>query len=289
MQVGQYECVALDTGTVTVDGSEMFQSARPAAWERSFRPNGAGRVTLVVRCLLLRSENALVLVDCGCGSTLPAELAAAYGVDRSVSSLESGLKAAGVAPGDFTHVLLTHLHFDHAGGITRRVGSELALTFPNAAHLLQRAQLEAALRPCPEEAESFIAEDVALLASSDRLRLLDGPGEFLPGLEVDVAHGHTVGQQVLIVGDSRRPLLFSADVIPTSAHLQHPWFTAYDMDKRLAVREKRDLLARAADEHHLVVFDHDPLLAACTVERDGRSFTPGIRIEKWGQPPSSPH
>lgn len=275
MRHGRYQCHVLETGTMTFDGASMFQSAPPRAWERNFTPDALGRVTFAVRSLLLISDRATVLVDTGCGSSLPGELADAYGVDRSNASLESSLERVGVPPDGITHLVLTHLHFDHAGGTVVQPGRDRRLAFPRAEHILQRAQLEAAINPRPDEADSFLGEDVGLLAGSDRLRLLDGPGEILPGLEVGVAHGHTAGQQYLVVLDEESPLLFPADVVPTAGHLQFPWFTAFDMDGRLAVREKRALLERAARENHLVVFDHEPRFAACTVERDGRAFRAG--------------
>lgn len=275
MKAGRYHCRPLNTGTLTLDVASMFQSELPAAWNRNFPVDRNGRITIAVRCLLLRGPDATVLVDTGCGATLPRKLVETYGVDRSTSSLESSLEACGVSPDEITHVVLTHLHFDHAGGITVRRDDRLCLAFPEAEHFLQRDQLEAALTPLPDEREAFIAEDVALLAGSDGLRLLDGPGEILPGLEVGVAHGHTAGQQYLVVQDDEQPLLFPADVIPTADHLIFPWFTAFDMDGRLAVREKQALLERSAAENHLVIFDHEPRFAGCTVVRDGRVFRAG--------------
>ncbi len=281
---GRYRCFPLETGTMTLDGSSMFKSAPPEAWRRHFEVEDDGSLLFAVRSLLLRSRAATVLVDTGCGSTLPAELVEQYVVDHSVESLDRSLAALGVSADEVTHVVLTHVHLDHLGGATVRRDGELRLAFPDAEHLVQRAQLEAALRPRPEEEDSFIAEDVALLAASDRLQLLEGPGEILPGLEVGVADGHTLGQQYVVVRDDEKPLLFPADVIPTAAHVRFPWFTAYDRDGRLAVREKKLLLKRAAMENHLLVFDHEPRFAACTVGRDGRRFTVG---EIWGQLPFS--
>jgi glyoxylase-like metal-dependent hydrolase (beta-lactamase superfamily II) len=275
---GRYRCFTLETGTMTFDGSSMFQSAPPEAWRRHFQVEDDGTMLFAVRSLLLRSRASTVLVDTGWGDTLPLALAEAYGVDCSLHSLQGSLATLGVDPGSVTHVLLTHLHVDHLGGVTVRRNGELHLAFPRATHLVQRTQLEAALRPRPREEDSFIAEEVALLAGSDRLQLLEGPGEFLPGLEVGVADGHTAGQQFVVVHDDRRPLLFPADVIPTAAHVPFPWFTAFDMDARLAVREKKLLLKRAALENHLVVFDHEPRFAACTVEREGRSFSVAEKV-----------
>jgi len=274
MRAGTYQCQALDAGTLTIEGGSMFSTAAPAAWRELFPADSQGRVTFAIRCLLLQGGGETVLVDCGCGTSLPVETAAAYGVDRS-GPLARALAMAGVSPDQVTRLLLTHLHFDHAGGITRRREGRLELAYPRAEHILQRTHLEAALTPRPEEADSFIAEDVQLLAGSPNLRLLEGPGEFLPGLAVGAANGHTTGQQYLVVQDQKMPLLYAADVIPTAAHLQFPWFTAFDMDGRLAVREKRELLERAAAGNHLVIFDHDPRFAGCTVHRNGRVFRAG--------------
>jgi len=270
---GRYRCFTLETGTLTLDGSSMFQSAPPEVWRRHFQVEDDGSMLFAVRSLLLQSRASTVLVDTGCGDTLPQALVEEYGIHCPANSLAGSLAALGIPPDSVTHVVLTHLHLDHLGGATLRRGGELRLAFPRAAHLVQRAQLESALRPRTAERDSFIAEDVALLAGSNRLHVLEGPGEVLPGLEVGVADGHTVGQQYVVVRDDRQPLLFPADVIPTAAHVPFPWFTAYDLDGRLAVREKKLLLKRAAMENHLVVFDHEPRFASCTVQRNGRAFT----------------
>ncbi len=269
---GRYRCFTLETGTLTLDGSSMFQSAPPEAWRLHFQVEDDGSMLFAVRSLLLQSRASTVLVDTGCGDTLPQALVEEYGVHCPVNSLTGSLAARGIPPDSVTHVVLTHLHLDHLGGATTRRGGELRLAFPRAVHLVQRTQLESALRPRPAERDSYIAEDVALLAGSEGLQVLDGPGEILPGLEVGVADGHTAGQQYVVVRDDRQPLLFAADVIPTAAHVPFPWFTAYDLDGRLAVREKKLLLKRAALENQLVVFDHEPRFAACTVAREGRSF-----------------
>jgi len=277
-QAGRYRCFTLETGALNLDGSSMFTSAPPEAWRRHFDVADDGRMRFAVRALLLRSRASTVLVDTGSGDTLPAALVAEYGIESPPRSLQRALADCGVSPDEVTHVLLTHLHPDHLGGAVVREGGELRSAFPRAVHMVQRRQLETALDPHPDEADSFIGEHLALLCASMRLERLDGPGEVLPGLEVGLAHGHTAGQQYVVVHDDRRPLLFPADVVPTAAHVPFPWFTAFDLDARLAVREKRLLLERAAREGHLVVFDHEPRFAACTVSRDGRTFRVGEKV-----------
>lgn len=278
LQAGRYRCFTLETGALNLDGSSMFTSAPPEAWRRHFDVEDDGRMRFAVRGLLLRSRASTVLVDAGCGDTLPAALVEEYGIDSPPGSLQRAMASCGVSPGEVTHVLLTHLHLDHLGGAVVREGGELQLAFPRARHIVQREQLQTALAPHPDEADSFIGGHLALLTATERLHVVDGPGEVLPGLEVGLAHGHTAGQQYVVVHDDDRPLLFPADLVPTAAHVPFPWFTAFDLDARLAVREKRLLLERAAREGHLVVFDHEPRFAACTVSREGRTFSVGEKV-----------
>ena len=122
---GRYRCFTLETGTMTLDGSSMFQSAPPEAWRRHFQVEDDGTMLFAVRSLLRRSRASTVLVDPGWGDTLPPALAEAYGVDCSLHSLGDSLAALGVDPGSVTHVLLTHLHVDHLGGVTVRQNGEL--------------------------------------------------------------------------------------------------------------------------------------------------------------------
>jgi glyoxylase-like metal-dependent hydrolase (beta-lactamase superfamily II) len=278
LPTGRYRCFTVETGALNLDGSSMFTSAPPEAWRRHFDVEDDGRLRFAVRSLLLRSRASTVLVDAGCGDTLPRALVEEYGIESPPRALPRALASCGVSADDVTHVLLTHLHLDHLGGAVVREGGNARLAFPRAVHVVQRDQLETALAPHADEADSFIEEHLALLTASNRLEVLEGPGEVLPGLEVGLAHGHTAGQQYVVVHDDRQPLLFPADVVPTAAHVPFPWFTAFDLDARLAVREKRLLLERAARERHLVVFDHEPRFAACTVVRDGRTFSVGQKV-----------
>jgi glyoxylase-like metal-dependent hydrolase (beta-lactamase superfamily II) len=276
LEIGNYDCRTIETGSLHLQGKEMFCGAPGAAWLREFPPDAQGRVIVAVRSLLLRGAGATVVVDAGCGAALPVALAREYDVDPGAPALPVLLAGLGLRPEEVTHLVLTHLHFDHAGGAVRRDGEgAFRLLFPRALHLVQRRQLEEAENPGPREAGAYMAGVAAALRASVMLRVLDGPVEILPGVSLRPAHGHTPGQQVLLVASGGQSLLFPADVIPTAAHLRSPWLTAFDLDPRLAQAEKKALVAEAAEKGWVVVYDHDPRLAASTVARAGRGFTTG--------------
>ncbi len=145
------------------------------------------------------------------------------------------------------------------------------LSFPRATYHLQRRNWKWAHHPSDKDAGSFRAENFDLLATSGRLHLLEGQVELLPGIELFVSEGHTVGLQLVRVSDGDQTLVFCGDLIPTVSHLRSSWVMAYDLYPLTVIEEKRMILAQAAEEKWMLFFEHDPLVAACTVkEQDGQ-------------------
>jgi glyoxylase-like metal-dependent hydrolase (beta-lactamase superfamily II) len=208
--------------------------------------------------LLLRGNDRCILVETGIGDKFDDKRAGIFNVRPAAGGLRAQLSARGIAPEDVTDVILTHLHFDHCGGTTHRVDGELALSFPGAVHHLQRRQWEWAQHPSDKDGGSFREEDFALLADA-RLRLLDGDGEVLDGIDVRVVDGHTPAMQMVsVVAGDGVGLLFCADLVPTKAHLRWPYIMAYDNQPMVTLEEKHRWLPRAAAAGEIVVFGHDP-------------------------------
>jgi glyoxylase-like metal-dependent hydrolase (beta-lactamase superfamily II) len=269
LRLGPHQICALETGRFALDGGAMFGVVPRPLWEKRLPPDEHHRVPLALRCLLVRTAGRTVLVDTGMGDKWPDKARAIYALDGARSLLAS-LAAQGVQPDDVTDVVLTHLHFDHAGGTTRRsAAGAVELTFPRATHHVQRRNWEHAQRPNDRDRGSYLAENFAALEGSGRLDLLDGPGELFPGFHVFLSEGHTPGLQLVRLEGDGRALLYCADLIPTSAHLQPAWGMGYDLQPAVLLEEKKALLARAAAEKSIIVFEHDPRIAACTVRHDG--------------------
>ena len=271
MTLAGYQIDLVHAGFLGLDGGAMFGIVPRPLWERHIPPDEANRIPLAMRCVLLRGHGRTILVDTGLGDKTDAKFDRIYAVDRSHTLLGS-LAALGVAPTDVTDVLLTHLHFDHGGGVTRRVtDGALELTFPHATHHVQRAHWEWA-HTSPREGASFLAENLDPLEASGQLRQLDGAEAPFPHMELLIANGHTRGQQLPLVSDGETTLFYAGDLLPTAAHVPLLWIMAYDVEPLETVREKDEVLARAAEGEWIVVFEHDPVHAIGRIEATERGY-----------------
>jgi glyoxylase-like metal-dependent hydrolase (beta-lactamase superfamily II) len=272
MTLAGYQIDPVEAGLLGLDGGAMFGIVPRPLWERRIAPDERNRIPLAMRCLLLRGHGRTVLVDTGLGHKADAKFEEIYAVDHGHSTLLGSLGALGVAPDDVTDVVLTHLHFDHAGGATTRTASGgLAPTFPEARHYVQRTHWAWA-HESPREGASFLEENMAPLEASGRLVLLDGDEAPFPNVALHVVDGHTRGQQLVRVHDGERSLLHAADLVPTAAHVPLLWVMAYDVQPLATIAEKERVLGRAADEGWTLVFEHDPETVSARVERTEKGF-----------------
>jgi glyoxylase-like metal-dependent hydrolase (beta-lactamase superfamily II) len=272
LTLGEWTVDTLETGYLWLDGGSMFGSVPKPLWSRLHPPDERNRIRLAMRCLLLEGHGRRVLVDVGAGHKFTDKLADIYRLEHDATTLERALAARGLATDDVTDVLLTHLHFDHAGGATRLVEGRLAPTLPKARYHLQRRNLENARRPNPRERASYMTENFEPLAEAKALVLHDGTGSPWPGIELIPAHGHTRGQQLLRVAGPEGALFFVADLIPTAAHVRIPYVMGYDVAAIETMAEKRELLERASREGAWVVLEHDPQVAMGRPAPDGDDF-----------------
>jgi glyoxylase-like metal-dependent hydrolase (beta-lactamase superfamily II) len=169
-------------------------------------------------------------------------------------------------------VVLTHLHFDHAGGATKQEGDQVLPTFPKARYHVQRRNLENARHPNARERASYMPENFEPLAEHGALDAWEGPRESWPGIELIGAEGHTRGQQLLRVAGSEGVIYFVADLIPTASHVRIPFVMGYDMAAIETMQEKQSLLERAIGEGAWIVLEHDPLVAMAKPTRDGDDY-----------------
>jgi glyoxylase-like metal-dependent hydrolase (beta-lactamase superfamily II) len=273
MRLGRYDLHAVRDGTFALDGGAMFGIVPRPLWEKRIAPDARNRIPLAARCLLAvdRDARRVILVDDGMGDKWDAKRVDIYGVDKAEGDLLAGLRRHGIAPADVTDVVLTHLHFDHAGGTTRRgPGGALELVFPRAVHHVQRRAWQWAHTPTEKDAGSFLEENYDLLQHSNQLQLHDGPAELFPDVELIVSEGHTVAQQLPRFHDGATHLTFCGDLVPTAAHLRPSWVMAYDLHPLTVIEEKKVLVAEALEDDGILFFEHDPSVAACRlVERDG--------------------
>ncbi len=282
MRIGRYKLSSVETGQFALDGGAMFGVVPRALWERKIPPDDRNRITLALRALLIEELDGKrkILVDTGIGQKWSEKHANMYGVDHSKLNLEKGLAERGLQTSDITDVFLTHLHFDHAGGATKKVNGRAVPTFENATYYVQVSNLEWAQNPTPKDRTSYLPENFEPLMREGVLELTDGPGEWLPGIEMIISNGHTHFMQLPHVFGPEGHLTYCADIIPTAAHVPVPWVMAYDNFPLQSMEEKEAILDRASEQDWTIFFEHDPFGPAAKVEHtEKKGYSAGTRIQ----------
>jgi len=256
MRFGRFEIDIFSDGTFKLDGGAMFGVVPKVFWEKQKTPDALNRIEMDMSCLLIRDADHVVVVETGAGTKMSDKLRGIYGIERPPQLLDE-LKARGVRPEDVTLVVNTHLHFDHAGGNTRRDGDALVATFPRASYVFQRLEWQDATRPNERTHASYYPEDFAPLEAAGKLELIDEAVEILPGIRLDRVQGHTRGTQTVRVTDGKRTVFFSSDFMPDRHHLPLPWIPAQDLFPLDTLEAKRTILGRAVEEQWIVGFTHD--------------------------------
>jgi glyoxylase-like metal-dependent hydrolase (beta-lactamase superfamily II) len=276
--VGRCKVHAIQAGGQKLDGGAMFGVVPKPLWERRIAADERNRIQLGMRCLLIEHASGPVLIDSGAGNKESERFMEIYGLENAGAGgrtwLEDGLASLGMSPEDVRVVIQTHLHFDHAGGNTWiDVDGTLRPSFPNARHFVQRGELAFATRTNERTAASYFPRNWEILEQNGRLELLDGDSEIAAGIRTVLTPGHVpYHQSVLVDGGDGEIACFLGDVCPTSAHLPLPWIMGYDVEPLVTLETKRRLLARAAEERWLLVFEHDWEVPWGHVTHDGKRY-----------------
>jgi len=268
MQLGSFELTTIAGGRYWTDGGAMFGIVPRPLWVRVFPTDGKNRIPQATNCVLVQTGKQTVLIDTGYGSKLPEKQRAHLDAEPGDPLAES-LRAKGVSIEQIDTVILSHLHFDHAGGATtRREEGTLAPTFPNAEYVVQKLEWEMATEGRPELRNAYPQENILPLKEGGRLRLIEGDVEIVPGIRALVTGGHTHAHQALVIESGSEGAIYLGDCCPTWRHLPSLWCMAYDVDLLQARRIKPIVLGEIADKGWWGLSDHDPDHAAARLARD---------------------
>ncbi len=272
MRIGNYDIHPIETGHFALDGGAMFGIVPWVFWSKTNPPDERQRIELAARCWLVQGGGRRILVDDGNGTKWNDKLRDIYHLDMTSGDLLSSLKKLGVTPADITDVILTHLHFDHAGGSTTMVDGKPVPTFPNAKYYVQRKHWELSQSPTDKDRGSFMRDDYVPLMEHGVLELVDGEFEIFPGIELLVCNGHTNAQQLPKISDGKTTMLFCCDLIPTVSHVPWPYVMAYDVRPLVTIEEKKKILTRAYQEGWILFLEHDPKIEAITLKPTEKGF-----------------
>jgi methylmalonyl-CoA epimerase len=267
---GDLQLISVNDGLFRLDGGAMFGVVPRPLWEKKTAPDDRNRIQLGMRPLIVEGAWGRMIVDCGAGDKWDAKLTDIYAFDRT-RHLDHSLADAGVPAASIDFALATHLHFDHFGGATRRDGAAIVPRFANARYLIRSAEWDDATHPHERNRASYLQDDFVPLKAAGVVDFYEDDGVVKPGVRVERTGGHTGQHQIVYIESGGKTAVFTADLIPTTAHIQDAWIMGYDLFPMQTLAVKKRLIREAIDREHLIFFEHDPFVAAGYIrEKDGR-------------------
>lgn len=266
MKIGDYNLHSIQTGLFKLDGGAMFGVVPKNLWTKTNPSDEMNRIDMCTRALLFDNGKRKILVDTGIGYKLAEKINKIYEVDFSKYTLEKSLSDIGLKREDITDVLLTHLHFDHAGGNTYYDEEhQLQIAFPNATYHVQKKHYEWALNPTERDKASFFPENYKILEDKKVLNFYNGEEKFDEIITLCPVNGHTSNMQLIKASDGETTLFYLADLIPTAGHVPLAYIMGYDLFPLTTLEEKRKYLKNISEENWTVFFEHDPYNEAAKI------------------------
>jgi glyoxylase-like metal-dependent hydrolase (beta-lactamase superfamily II) len=254
---GKYQIDVLHEGTMTVDGGITFSGLPRDEWQNFYQPDAHNKIKLGINQLLVRGERINLLIDTGMGSKIRPRKKQLMGIEQ-ITDLESNLKNFSLRLEEITHVVFTHLHYDHAGGTTRidPNSKEVFCVFPNAEFFVQSQEWKFACSPDNISRAAYFIMDFLPLAETGRLRLINGDIEVADGIFIEITGGHTAAHQMVRIEDKKYEIIFPGDICPTPHHLRPLGRESFDLYPMQTLQARQALINKILNKQALLVFSH---------------------------------
>lgn len=255
----------IETGNLRLDGGAMFGVVPKVLWQKLYPADENNMCNWAMRCLLVETETHKVLIDTGMGNKQSDKFFKHY-YPNGKETLASSLEENDFSAEDITDVILTHLHFDHVGGAVKYTeNNDLIPTFPNATYHVSKSHWDLANNPNRREKASFLPENYTILKDYNQLNLIEEEGEILPGIEVKIYNGHTVGQIIPYIEYNQTKIIFGADLFPSTAHIPMPYIMGYDTQPLITLDDKKRFFDDAVKNNYSIFFEHDLYNECCNL------------------------
>jgi glyoxylase-like metal-dependent hydrolase (beta-lactamase superfamily II) len=261
---------SIQTGYFKLDGGSMFGIVPQRLWARLNPPDEQNLCTWAMRCLLVEIGERKILIDTGIGDKQDAKFRSHF-APSGTETLLTSLAAQNVEPEAITDVFLTHLHFDHCGGaLYRNESGAIVPTFPNATYWTNDKHWDWAMKPNEREKASFLKENFVPLKTAGVLKTIKVRqfARFCAEIRIFFTYGHTEAMMLPYIQVGDKTIVYCADTLPSSHHIGMPYIMSYDIRPLDTLNEKQQLLEQAAEEGHILFFEHDPFVECATVKKN---------------------
>lgn len=264
----------IETGNFKLDGGAMFGVVPKTIWQKTNPADSNNLISMSMRCMLIEDGDRLILIDTGLGDKQSDKFFGYYYLFGDFS-LDTSLKKHGFHRDDITDVFLTHLHFDHCGGVIQRSKEGLLIpAFKNAKVWSNDNHWKWATEPNPREKASFLKENIHPIKESGQLNYIHRNAVDQIGFDVLFMDGHTEKQMLPKITYQDKTIVFMADLLPTVGHIPLPYVMGYDTRPLLTIKEKAAFLNEAANKNYYLFLEHDAYNEICTVKQTEK----GVRL-----------
>jgi glyoxylase-like metal-dependent hydrolase (beta-lactamase superfamily II) len=267
----------IEAGNFKLDGGAMFGVVPKSIWQKTNPADANNLIEMSTRCMLIEDGNRLILVDTGMGSKQSDKFFGYY-FRFGNYAIDTSLAKHGFHRNDITDVFLTHLHFDHCGGVIEWNSQKTLLqpAFKNAKIWSNENHWQWATEPNPREKASFLKENINPIKESGQLNFTNHNAKEQLGFDVLLMDGHTEKQMLPKIKYQDKTLVFVADLLPTVGHIPLPYVMGYDTRPLLTIKEKKSFLKEAADNNYYLFLEHDAHNEICTVQHTEK----GVRLKE---------
>ena len=264
----------IETGNFKLDGGAMFGVVPKSIWNKTNPADANNMIEMSMRCMLIEDGNRLILVDTGLGNKQSDKFYSYYYLFGDFS-LDQSLKKLGFHKDDITDIFLTHLHFDHCGGVIEKNENGLLVpAFKNAKVWSNQKHWKWATEPNAREKASFLSENIKPIKENGQLEFIHRNYRDQVGFDVLFMDGHTEKQMLPKINYQGKTIVFMADLLPTVGHIPLPYVMGYDTRPLLTIKEKAAFLKQAADKDFYLFLEHDAYNELCTVKHTEK----GVRL-----------
>lgn len=271
---------SIEAGDFKLDGGAMFGVVPKSLWQRTNPADANNMIDMAARCLLIENGDRLTLIDTGMGNKQDEKFFGYYYMDHRFD-LDSSLKKAGFSRNDITDVFLTHLHFDHCGGVIQKSNTGvMEPAFAKAKIYTNHNHWNWATAPNAREKASFLKENIQPIQESGQLTFVNQSTTYEQANELDFdilfVDGHTEKMMVPHIHINGKTFVYMADLLPTAGHIPIPYVMGYDTRPLLTLDEKTKFLEEAATRGYYLILEHDPAHEIITVKHTDK----GVRLDR---------